>query len=602
MIRTAGAGYRDPGMVPAAGRSDNRPTAYVLMLGRPPTNRERVIRRREADWAVETMESARLVACGLEAALKARAPGVYASTPMVRQLAVEVSRALGLDGEEQALVDLCSGVRDIGMVALPDRVVLATGALSPDAWGILNRHPALGADLLKPLAGLGPAAEIVRSHHERWDGEGYPDGRRREAIPVLSRVIAACDAFVAMASDRPHRRGTGVEAALERVEEERGRQFDPRVVDELLRAVAGRNHGSQNSHERNRGMPAPASAPPPRARGDGQDLRRALARWQVVPAFGPAVERLLAVIGRESSRIPHGDLVAAIESDTGLTIAILQAANRQGGRRPITNVFAAVTALSPDQIRETVTALPRAAFPWQTPLEALMHHLRVHACTVSRAAEWIAREVNLKRSDDLLTAALLHDVGKLVLADARRDLLSAIDARTATPEHRVLRERQTLGLDHASLGGLLLEQCGLPKALSAAVARHHSGEAAGELETFVRLADIVAHHAQSDAVDRGLMLRLAQTCGLPLKALRDALFDLPHSGGSNRRRAEPSPLSERETTVLRSLAEGKLYKEIARDLDLTPSTVRTHLHNIYGKLGVADRAQAVLRAAEMGWI
>ncbi len=98
------------------------------------------------------------------------------------------------------------------------------------------------------------------------------------------------------------------------------------------------------------------------------------------------------------------------------------------------------------------------------------------------------------------------------------------------------------------------------------------------------------------------MLRLARLCGLPLTALRDVLIDLPHAGGSRWWRAEPSPLSKRETGVLQLLADAQAYKQIAAELSLSVSTVRTHLHNIYAKLEVSSAAQAVLRATEMGWI
>jgi DNA-binding NarL/FixJ family response regulator len=157
-------------------------------------------------------------------------------------------------------------------------------------------------------------------------------------------------------------------------------------------------------------------------------------------------------------------------------------------------------------------------------------------------------------------------------------------------------------MDHAGLGGILLCRWGLPKRLAAVVAAHHTAEGENDVATYVRLADMVAHHAQGEPVDRAKMLSLAHLCGLSPGVLREILFDLPHSGGSHRRRAEPSPLSKRETTIVRHLAEGKRYKEIALELGVAVSTVRTHLHNVYAKVGVDDRAQAVLRATEMGWI
>jgi len=118
----------------------------------------------------------------------------------------------------------------------------------------------------------------------------------------------------------------------------------------------------------------------------------------------------------------------------------------------------------------------------------------------------------------------------------------------------------------------------------------------------VRLADMLAHHAQGHVVDRSRLLALANVCGLSSDGLRDILFDLPYSGASGRRRAEKSPLSVRQTEVLSALARGLHYKEIALELDLAVSTVRSHIHGVYATLGVADRAQAVLRATEMGWI
>jgi HD-GYP domain-containing protein (c-di-GMP phosphodiesterase class II) len=178
------------------------------------------------------------IALALEAALKERAPGLHASTPLVAQLAHRLGRELGLDVQSQALLAVAVRIRDIGMVALPDTVVLATGPLSPTDWELVNRHPVLGAQLLEGLSPVVAAARIVRSHHERWDGEGYPDGSRGEEIPLLSRLIAICDAFVAMASDRPYRRGIGTEAALEHLVLERGSQFDPSIADNTAAGTA----------------------------------------------------------------------------------------------------------------------------------------------------------------------------------------------------------------------------------------------------------------------------------------------------------------------------------------------------------------------------
>ena len=133
---------------------------------------------RELDWRSLTP-----VAAGLEAALVARAPGAHAGTPLVRKLAAQVSRMLGLDDHDTLAVDICARVRDVGMISLPDYVILTTGALSAGDQALLNRHPVIGSELLQSLSTMAAAAAIVRAHHERWDGAGYPDGLRGEAIP-----------------------------------------------------------------------------------------------------------------------------------------------------------------------------------------------------------------------------------------------------------------------------------------------------------------------------------------------------------------------------------------------------------------------------------
>jgi putative nucleotidyltransferase with HDIG domain len=330
-------------------------------------------------------------------------------------------------------------------------------------------------------------------------------------------------------------------------------------------------------------------------------LAGSIAEFDLVPAFAPALERVLAAISTTGSS--GGELVAAIESDTGLTVAVLRRAQTVGARRPIANVPDAIAALSPDEIEQAIKAVPRAEFPWRTsPLEVLLHRSRVHAQGVMRAADRIARELGLGQREDVLVAALLHDVGKLVLERAHPDYSELINARTSNPEQRIREERRAFTMDHANLGGLLLGRWGLPEQLADTVAGHHSSDDGNEVATHVSLADMVAHHGQGEAVDRGKMLRLCQACGLSVNGLRDVLFDLPHSGGSRRRTAEPSPLSARETEVLRTFAEGKAYKTIALELGISSSTARSHLHSTYDKLGVDDRTHAVLRAIEMGWI
>ena len=337
------------------------------------------------------------------------------------------------------------------------------------------------------------------------------------------------------------------------------------------------------------------AAPAVSTRGIG----RVMAHLQELPAFTPACEHALSAL--DAGNAGFTDLLAAVESDTGLTVAVLRRAQRVATRRPIANIPDAITKLGPAEIRAVIDEVPHAAFPWRTTQEALIQDLRVHGQAVALAADRLAEGVDFEYRDDLFCAALLHDVGKLVFALAIGDANWCVDTRQTTPEQRIREERRAATLDHACLGAVLAERWGLPVRLCEAIGGHHRSDSEASLTSFLRLADIVAHYAMGDAVDRRIMLRLAATLGVRGPALRDALFDLPQGGGQ-RKRSMPSPLSDRETAALRQLAAGKVYKDIAEDLGVATSTVRTHLHSVYAKLEVADRAQAVLRASEMGWL
>ena len=201
-----------------------------------------------------------------------------------------------------------------------------------------------------------------------------------------------------------------------------------------------------------------------------------------------------------------------------------------------------------------------------------------------------------------MVTALLHDIGKLVLMHAYPGYPQQVHQGARTPEERIHRERRELGVDHALVGGVLARRWGLPKSVASVIERHHADDASGEA-AFVRLADMLAHYAQGGAVSPTELLRCARAIGLgpdgaAQRHVRPAVPVRPAAS----RQVDPCPLVGREVEVLKRLAEGKVYKQIAHELALSTSTVRTHLHNIYGKLGAVDRAQAVLIATERGWL
>jgi diguanylate cyclase (GGDEF)-like protein len=153
----------------------------------------------------------------------------------ITDVALLVGRELELDREAMKRLELGALFHDIGKIGIPSEILRKDGPLTDEEFTLVKEHPVLGARILAPIDRLGDVRPIVRAAHERWDGQGYPDGIAGEEIPLESRIVFVCDAFHAMTSDRPYRRRLPHEEALRRLREAAGTQFDPRVVETFVR-------------------------------------------------------------------------------------------------------------------------------------------------------------------------------------------------------------------------------------------------------------------------------------------------------------------------------------------------------------------------------
>ncbi len=219
------------GPKPALGERDRELLAFLSeVIGT--TLEQDMVEVTERQTAVELSGVHALVA-----ALEARDEYTSEHSKTVVALAVEVACLLELTPEQILEVEQIAILHDIGKVGIPDSVLQKPGPLSADEWALMRQHPAIGERVIAATQSLAHLAPAIRAEHERFDGDGYPDGLRGPAIPVASRITLACDAYHAMRSDRPYRAAMSMEDARAELVRCSGSQFDPNVIDTLLAVI-----------------------------------------------------------------------------------------------------------------------------------------------------------------------------------------------------------------------------------------------------------------------------------------------------------------------------------------------------------------------------
>ena len=158
------------------------------------------------------------------------APMTMEHSRSIQKNALDVALALGINAKESEEIALAALLHDVGKIGVPDAILQKCGPLSDDEWQIIKKHPDIGVKILEPIKSLEKVIPYIRHHHERWDGSGYPVGLAGDKIPLGARIIAVCDAFDAMISERNYGRKLSKEAALEEIIVNSGKQFDPECV------------------------------------------------------------------------------------------------------------------------------------------------------------------------------------------------------------------------------------------------------------------------------------------------------------------------------------------------------------------------------------
>ena len=183
------------------------------------------------------MQDAHGVVAALANAVEAKDATTERHCQRLAGLAYDLAVAAELDPAAVKGVTFGALLHDIGKIGVADVILRKPGTLSDDEWLEMRRHPLIGEEICRPLASSSLFTPIVRHHHERWDGGGYPDRLRGDAIPIGARIVGLVDAFDAMIHDRPYRPAVGARRAIDELRREAGRQFDPGLVEAFLAIV-----------------------------------------------------------------------------------------------------------------------------------------------------------------------------------------------------------------------------------------------------------------------------------------------------------------------------------------------------------------------------
>jgi len=189
----------------------------------------------------EELDHSESVILTLAVALESKDPYTKGHSERVANLSSEFVAFIGLPEKEQAIIKKAGIIHDIGKIGIGDSILHKSGVLTKEEVIFIEQHTVIGENICRPLHSLSAILPMIRHHHERWDGEGFPDGLKGEQIPVMARILSIVDTFDAMVSERPYRRPISVTKALKKMEEEKSSgQWDSVLLEKFIEMMRGK--------------------------------------------------------------------------------------------------------------------------------------------------------------------------------------------------------------------------------------------------------------------------------------------------------------------------------------------------------------------------
>ncbi len=414
----------------------------------------------------------------ITSALEAKDPYTRGHSHRVTEYALIIGHQMNLDEEQLRILELGGSLHDIGKFGIPDAVLQKPGYLEEDEWELIKLHPRRGYMMLVGLPGLEAILPLIRNHHERLDGSGYPDGLKGDQIPLLVRIISVADAYDALTSHRPYRQAFSHQKAAEELNRCKNTQFDPDVVEALmcLRSVA--------------------------------EVRKVIEDTNNLPSISPIIQSVLNILEQESFEWKRVEEL--LSADVGITTTILRLVNSAdyGLGRDVTSLQEALPFVGAVKLKDIMMTAEIVNMLRSVNQYPLWKHCLRCACFAQNLAD-LKQDVP---ESEAFTAGLLHDVGKILLNKNFVEKFQRVQELNSQGRSSVITETLIFGMTHDEIGAWLLENWKLPHSLCNAVRYHHKPEIITDsLTAYVYIANQMTHLAEepdfSENLDEDLLER-----------------------------------------------------------------------------------------------
>lgn len=460
---------------------------------------ERVVVEAEHESRIQSFAHA------LSAALDARDPLTSGHSMRVAMYAMAILNELDQYEAQESSWNVRNRVRiaallhDIGKVGIPDCILLKPDSLTDEELEMIKQHPVIGAEILTSCRGFKDMVAGVLYHHEHFDGSGYPFGLKGNEIPFMARLIALADAFDAITSDRPFRKASTHEEAIEIITQRVRSRYDPLLIDALLKAYKKGTLTDVRLPYQLKGVSKPRY----------DDIESIYGKYlKSIPSLPTVLERIRQLLG--DPEVSLREVAKVLSSDEGLASRVLKLVNSAyyGLPHMVGTIPLATTILGAGAIRSHVVNI--AYIELMNDLAAGFDEYNIlwrHALRTAVWARELARKWATVDCEEAFTAGLIHDIGKVLCLRLKGGAYARIVVEAyKSGKPLVGVEKEIVGFDHTKIGAWAVEKWNLPATLVNAVANHHDPSVVeGEqyikdLVKTIHIADIAARAMDSTVI------------------------------------------------------------------------------------------------------